>query len=174
MDRSLPQQTVRRDAFQLAPALVLTGLVTASTALPEWIPDWRRRWPVQGLIIAGAAATIALPPDPVAPGTAEASWSLAEGAEPVAGEDTTQLAEHPTEAELPSTAQGLDEPEIPWQRIVFPGVVLLAAGAAGGLWLERQAIAWVARRGVSHPRTALALAAVPVNWWALRHDVLDG
>ena len=51
--------------------------------------------------------------------------------------------------------------------------LLLGAGLAGGLWLERQAIKVVSRCGASRPRTVLALVSVPFLWWSLRQDLSE-
>lgn len=156
------------EPFPMGLALGVATLASVTSALPEWMPNWRSRWPVQAAIIGGIGALIALRPEPVAPGTLSDAGTPADlSARPT--QPTTEPAEH----DLPSTAQGLDEPEIPWQKVLLPGVVLLAAGAAGGLWLERQLIEFVRNRGVEHPRTAIALAALPVTLWALRQDLSD-
>lgn len=169
------------EPFPMGLALGVATLASVTSALPEWMPNWRTRWPVQAAIIGGIGALIALRPEPVAPGTLSDAGTPADLSSRPAQSGTTDQgaagrpAEPATTAEhdLPSTAQGLDEPEIPWQKVLLPGVVLLAAGAAGGLWLERQLIEFVRNRGVEHPRTAIAVAALPVTLWALRQDLSD-
>lgn len=168
MANSVLKSATRTSAFPVTTTLGLAGLAAASTALPDWVPDWRKRWPLQAAIIGAAAAVFALRPEEVAPGTRAPEATLtASGTE---GEPTT-AAPTDDEHDRPSPVQGLDQPDIPWSKVLLPGVVLLAAGAAGGLWLERQAIGFIARRGVTRPRTVLAALSLPLAWWSLRQDL---
>ena len=64
---------VRAEPFPAETALALTAVAATSSALPDWVPDWRRRWPLQLALAGVGAAVFALRPDGVAPGGLTAS-----------------------------------------------------------------------------------------------------
>lgn len=154
----------RPEPLPVATSLALAGLASVSMALPEWVPAKRVRWPLQLALGVAGGAVVALRPSPVETGT---TWQppQKESAAPAdpAGQDGDG------EELLPSTAQGLDQPDIRWTTVA-PALALGIGLCGASLWIERQLIGWVGRRGVPHPRTALAVALTPLLYLVARHD----
>ncbi|WP_462418300.1 hypothetical protein [Kytococcus sp. Marseille-QA3725] len=145
--------------------LVLTAGATAMTALPDWVPQRRVRWPMQGaLSLTTAMAYAVLTPERLAPGT---GTRTTDEEAPSAEQEQAAGSSDWDEQSLPAAAQGLDQPDIRVSPATWAVVGGLAvASVAGGFALEHWLVRKLAARGVEHPCTALALGCAPLAFAA--------